>query len=298
MAEIGVKPKVIVRVRKKHLHGHHGGAWKVAYADFVTAMMAFFLLLWLLNAVTEEQLHGVADYFAPVSASTTSKGTGDPLAGGHAEPTVVTMAIPQVTYSPDNPDDTEPSDEPVDEASFNRLMAQREERLFEKAKGALDAEIAKHPDLAKLKDHLLVDMTAEGLRIQLIDANGVGMFPSGTADMHQHTRDLLTAIAELVKQMPQKVSISGHTDAVPYRSRDGSYSNWELSADRALASRRVLKEAGVPDDRVAKVVGRAETQPLEQVKNDPYHESNRRISIILLRDHDLKTADESQPLAR
>ena len=295
MAEGGLaKPNVVTRVVKKQAHGHHGGAWKVAYADFVTAMMAFFLLLWLLNAVTEEQLHGVADYFAPMSAAVTTKGTGKPVGGGFAEPAVVTMAIPQITYSPDNPDETDPADEPVDEASFNKLMAKREERLFKKAADALEEKIQSIPELAKLKDHLLVDMTPEGLRIQLIDAGGVGMFGSGSANMLQHTRDLLTVVGELVKQLPQKVSITGHTDAVPFRNTEGNYTNWELSADRALASRRVLKLSGVPDDRVAKVVGKAATEPL--LTDSPSHESNRRISIILLRDHDLKTADETQPL--
>jgi chemotaxis protein MotB len=290
------KPNIQVRVVKKHLHGHHGGAWKVAYADFVTAMMAFFLLLWLLNAVTEEQLHGVADYFAPMSASLATKGSGKISGGGYAEPAVVQMPIPQITYSPDNPDETQPADEPIDEASFNKLMAKKEEAQFKKAAGALQQTIDSNPDLAQLKDHLLVDMTAEGLRIQLIDANGVGMFPSGTANMQQFTRDLLTVVGGLHKQMPQKVSVTGHTDAVPFRNAEGNYSNWELSSDRALASRRVLKQAGVPDERIAKVVGKAATEPL--VKEAPTHESNRRISIILLREHDLKTADEAQPLKR
>lgn len=284
-------PIIIKRV-KKGGHGHHGGAWKVAYADFVTAMMAFFLLLWLLNAVTEEQLEGIADYFAPTMVSQSSSGADGALGGkvidegattSRNSPPSISSRLPPASISRDGEDLTEPQ-EAMTEEEFKQAMAEREQQQFEKAAEALKQAMNSIPELAKLKDSLLVDNTAEGLRIQLVDQEGLSMFPLGSAEMYGHTRALLELVSRIVVQMPQRISISGHTDSTKFAS-DSDYGNWELSAERALASRRVLKMVGVPDERVDRVVGKAATDPL--IADNPEDARNRRISIILLRENDI-----------
>ncbi|MBF0373198.1 MAG: OmpA family protein [Alphaproteobacteria bacterium] len=289
-------PVIIKRV-KKGAHGHHGGAWKVAYADFVTAMMAFFLLLWLLNAVTEEQLQGIADYFAPTALSKSTSGAGGILGGktvgegamaSATSAPSVSLALPPPTISPDGKDQLETLEEldnPMEgttEKEFLKAMAEREEQQFDKAKDALEKAIAGIPELKKFADSLLVDNTPEGLRIQIVDQDGLAMFPSGSAAMFGHTRSMLDLVSRVVMQMPQRISISGHTDAIPF-VRDTGYGNWELSADRALSTRRVLAMSGVPPERVDRVVGKADTDPFEP--NDPKGPRNRRISIVLLREN-------------
>lgn len=277
----------IIKRGKKCPHSHHGGAWKVAYADFVTAMMAFFLLLWLLNASTEEQLSGLSNYFAPTSVSKSTSGAGG-LLGGQvigegampsktASPSI-TMSLPPSTMGKMGEDEGEgsPDGQPDEEAA-----ARLEQMQFEEAADKLRIAVQLNPDLKGLAKNILVDNTAEGLRIQIVDQEGTSMFTSGSSDMLDHTKRLLGLVAKAVNQMPQKISISGHTDASPFVDKTG-YSNWELSADRALASRRVLLYAGINPDRIARVVGRAETDPL--VKDQPADPRNRRISIVLLRD--------------
>ncbi len=283
---------IIIKKVKKGGHGHHGGAWKIAYADFVTAMMAFFLMLWLLNSVTEEQLEGIADYFAPTMVSRSSSGAGGMLGGqtigegAMADPTsspTVSMSLPPATFSDEGEDLTEPG-EGVSEDEFLEAMAEREQEQFEKARDALLKAVHSIPELERFADSLLVDNTPEGLRIQIVDQEGLAMFPSGSANMYGHTRALLDLVARVVQQLPQRVSVTGHTDSTPF-SDGANYSNWELSSERALAARRVLMGSGVPKERVDRVVGKADTEPLEE--NDPSSPRNRRISIILLRDQDL-----------
>ncbi len=285
------QPIIIKRI-KKAAHAHHGGAWKVAYADFVTAMMAFFLLLWLLNSVTEEQLEGIADYFAPTMVSKSASGADGALGGqvidegasqSRTAPPSISSQLPPATITRDGEDLTEP-EEAMSEEQFEQAMAEREEQQFEKAQEALKQAMNSIPELAKLKDSLLVDNTPEGLRIQLVDQEGLAMFPRGSANMFGHTRALLDLVSRVVTQLPQKVSISGHTDATKFAGQS-NYTNWELSADRALASRRVLMMAGVPEERIDRVVGKADTDLL--VKDAPADPRNRRISIILLRENTL-----------
>ncbi len=274
--------------------GHHGGAWKVAYADFVTAMMAFFLLLWLLNAVTEEQMHGIADYFSPTTVSKSQSGNGQPLKGDSANASQVQMPLPPATLNPDGSTlveldeeelegDQTPEERKVGDAEIERIASEREEQQFDKAKQMLQGAVESIPELGGMKESLLVDNTPDGLRIQLIDREGVSMFPTGSANPFGPARAMLTMVAKVVMQMPQKVAISGHTDATPFRGGDTGYSNWELSADRALTSRRVLRGAGVPENRFAQVEGKADGEPL--VGDNPKDPRNRRISIILLREH-------------
>jgi len=301
--------QIIIKRVKKVAGGHHGGAWKVAYADFVTAMMAFFLLLWLLNAVTEEQLTGVSNYFAPTTASKSQSGAGGILGGqtigegaqtsNTSSPSLVQHLPPQ-SIGPGGEDLTSKVTEPQEgmgekemtEKEMKEKAAEREQKKFDKAREVLENAVKGIPELKPYEGSLLVDNTQEGLRIQLTDQEGLAMFPSGSSAMFGYTRALLDLVSRVVNQMPNKISISGYTDAVPFRDPSG-YTNWELSADRALASRRVLVSAGVAENRVDRVVGKADTEPL--VKDDPKAPRNRRISIILLRENDLTPPPEMKP---
>lgn len=281
------QPIIIKKVYKSG-GGHGGGTWKIAYADFVTAMMAFFLLMWLLNSVTQEQLEGISDYFAPTTASTSASGSGDVLAGktigeeGVSEtdasrPSVIVDLPPPKagTSESEDDDDNDPTAKKIEE-----LQKQQEEDQFKEAERAIQEAIQGVPQLKDLANSLMIDNTPEGLRIQLVDQEGLAMFPSGEALMHPHTRKALGLVSKVILEMPQDVAISGHTDSVKFSSDDG-YSNWELSADRANNARRVMKDFGVSESRVARVVGRADNEPL--LPDDPKNARNRRLSIVLLR---------------
>ncbi len=281
---------IIVKKVKKAGHGHHGGAWKVAYADFVTAMMAFFLLLWLLNVTTDEQKDGIADYFNPSTASQSSSGSGGILGGASLSsegakvseggvPTVVMTLTPP--EQKEGEDDAEAEADEEKERDLDKELAQREQAAFERARHALSQAIQEVPDLADLAKHLLVDMTPEGLRIQLVDQDRRSMFPSGSAALQDHTERLFGLIVKAVERMPNKIKITGHTDAAQFRAGSGK-DNWQLSADRANASRRALLQAGLPAARIAQVGGKAETEPL--MPDDPFNARNRRISVVLLRE--------------
>ncbi|MFZ5790655.1 MAG: flagellar motor protein MotB [Pseudomonadota bacterium] len=339
-------PVIIKKVKKGGDHGHHGGSWKVAYADFVTAMMAFFLLLWLLNATTEEQRRGIANYFAPTIAPAATSGSGG-IMGGQTITTdgamVAENSTPSVTVELDQspppgesggggqtdkpeegsaavaaaqPDQGAQSDQgaqpdqgtqpdqatqaanrqtAVQQASVSdqeaqKLLKELEDEQFRQAEHQLRQAIQQVPDLKPLAQNLIIDRTPEGMRIQLVDQDRISMFPIGSAKMEDHTHKLLALVAQVVARMPNKISISGHTDATPYQS-DNGYSNWELSADRANASRRELIAAGLSPDRIATVVGKADTDPL--LPDDPTSPRNRRISIVLL--HEQTDATATQP---
>jgi chemotaxis protein MotB len=317
MANLDIEQPIIIKKIKKGGHGHHGGAWKVAYADFVTAMMAFFLLLWLLNATTEEQKSGLADYFSPASVSSPSSGAGGVLggksisvegnrvsAGGPSEGGV-TLPIPPDLSTPteEQSDESDPeksgpksgeSDE-VDEAEVAELLAKREQEQFEAAEEALRDAIEAVPELEELQDSLIIEQTPEGLRIQLVDQDGLSMFASGSAKPNDHLVKLIGLVAEVVTQLPNKVSISGHTDSNPYRGGD-HYTNWELSSDRANTARRLLTGAGLDLGRVADVQGRAATEPL--LPEDTVNASNRRISMVLLRENPLPDPEAAGKVPR
>ncbi|MFQ5468277.1 MAG: flagellar motor protein MotB [Kiloniellaceae bacterium] len=293
------QPIIIKKVKKGGHGGHHGGAWKVAYADFVTAMMAFFLLLWLLQATTEEQKLGIADYFAPSSVSSSTSGSGG-LMGGRtftkkgANPSDQSP-IGVLIKLPTNPADAETQDNPVtnetdtvarDSAGdmaardMETLLAQQEEAQFAAAEQALQKAIEGVPDLRSLTNNLVIDRTEDGMRIQIVDEAGKSMFPSGSAEMFDHTQKLLGLVVDAIRGLPQQIAIKGHTDSTPYANTHG-YSNWELSSDRANSSRRALIQAGLPPERISSVVGLADTDHLD--KDTPFSPRNRRISIILLR---------------
>lgn len=275
-----------VIVKKAHGRGHkkHGGAWKVAYADFVTAMMAFFLLLWLLNAATREQLEGISDYFAPITTRPATSGGSGLLAGQvAAEKGTDERDIAEARPLRPPPLETPGFPPPPVAAGAETPSpgdSAREQRQLADAETALRAAILRLPEAARLAHSLLIDNTAEGLRIQIVDQEGLPMFPRGEAGMYTHTQSLLKMVAGAILEMPQMIAISGHTDALPFAASAG-YSNWELSADRANAVRRALVEDGVPPDRIARVVGRAATEPL--LHDDPQAPGNRRITVVLLR---------------
>ena len=292
MSEEGGKNIIIVKKVKKAAHGHHGGAWKVAYADFVTAMMAFFLLLWLLNATTDEQKKGIADYFSPASLSRRTSGAGGVMGGTviaeEGALTDQTAALNMAENVPSSeqasadfgPNDTR-SIEELSREELDQLMAKREQEQFDAAARTLRQAIEAVPELKELAQNIIIDHTPEGMRIQIVDQHGKSMFPLGQAEMYDHTKKLIDLVADAVSRLPQKIAIKGHTDAAPFVSNSG-YSNWELSTDRANASRRALIEAGIDPSRIDSVAGRAAQELL--TPENPYDPRNRRISIILLRE--------------
>jgi chemotaxis protein MotB len=294
---------IIKKVKKGGHAGHHGGAWKVAYADFVTAMMAFFLLLWLLNVTTDVQKKGIADYFAPASVSRSESGAGGILGGktlvedgsqvsNSGVPSVVVAIMPPPGRKTDETQ-REPDEKEIEKGAEKKI-AEREAKAFKEAEAALHQVIDDVPELAELKKQIVVDMTPEGLRIQIVDKENQSMFPTGSAQMTDRTHLLMQKIAQVIGKLPNKISISGHTDATPYKTETG-YGNWELSTDRANASRRALMDAGLKADRITQVVGKAEQDPL--LPKDVFNPSNRRISIVLLRDAPLATPPGSVPAA-
>jgi chemotaxis protein MotB len=362
----GSRGGVIIKRYETAEEGHHGGAWKVAYADFVTAMMAFFLLMWLLNATTEDQRKGLADYFSPNNLmSHASSGTGEPF-GGHTafdEGALVSDrgAVQAVTGRAPVPDQTEEGTDPVttsyhraregdgvgqgpmtddqgadDEttqpslgeagtrrppgpggladariqgsAKLNRdadgaddaaalqarseqaaaeqtaadqaQRARQEKAGFEKAAEQIKQAVRADPALADLAKQLAIDMTPDGLRIQIMDEIKLPMFPSGSATPNERARLLMQKVVPVLMRLTQPISIAGHTDAQPYPGPDRT--NWELSAERANATRRLLTDGGVPEARIKSVIGDADRDPL--LPADPMAAANRRIAILVLRE--------------
>lgn len=296
---VGSQPIIIKRI-KKGGHGHHGGAWKVAYADFVTAMMAFFLLLWLLNVTTDEQKAGIAEYFSPsVPVSHSSGGSG--IFGGaspfeSANQVAAKDPFGFIVNKPKAADSTksgegqekekkQPQAPDIDEERAMEVASRIEEEQFQQAENELKQAIQDVPELKDLQDTLLIERTPEGLRIQIVDQDKRSMFPLGSADMYDYTKKLIRLVAKVVEKLPNHIAISGHTDAAPYRP-GAAYTNWELSADRANASRRELLAAGVKPERVTRVAGMADREPLDP--KDPLSPRNRRITILLMRENNAK----------
>ncbi|MCB1556487.1 MAG: OmpA family protein, partial [Alphaproteobacteria bacterium] len=265
----------------------HGGAWKVAYADFVTAMMAFFLLLWLLNVTTEEQLNAISNYFDPShpQISQSNSGAGGVLGGltmaeeGAQAEKAQPLTARQESGSPDagkKITKRQASREMLEEA-----LRKKEDAAFKQAKADIEKALQNNPALAELAKSLMIDITPEGLRIQIVDQDGKPMFPAGSAAMFEWTQTLLTMVASAIQDMPNDISVRGHTDAAPY-GPGATYTNWELSADRANASRRVLMARDIPEARMANIMGKADREPL--IVDDPFDPQNRRITILLLRE--------------
>ncbi len=273
---------IIIKKIKKGGGGHHGGAWKVAYADFVTAMMAFFLLLWLLNVTTKEQKEGIADYFDPNPKISVAESGANGMLGGLSMSKEGAMVEDQKVMSPEQSNPAlRPGQDPITDEKLKEEIKKREEENFKKAEAALKKEMESSPELKDLQKNVVMDMTPEGLRIQIVDQEGKPMFPSGSAEMYDRTKSLLEKVAGVIRKMPNEISVRGHTDGVPY-SKGSGYSNWELSADRANSSRRVLVSGGFPEKMVNNVLGKADKDHM--IADKPGDERNRRISIILLRE--------------
>ena len=331
----GEIPNIIIKKIKKIEGGYHGGAWKVAYADFVTAMMAFFLMLWLLSSTSKEQKEGISEYFS-VTMSSSATGGGEGMMGGTSTSTEksisdgspsVTMALSAPAPPPASESDTESETPPAGgtlaaelssaedavaavgvgkknaggggaheivasldaqrtvatptEEALNKAIANREMKKFEKAEKELKQAISDIPELAQLSGQLIIDHTPEGMRIQLVDEADRPMFKEGTAEPFARTRAIFKEIAKVINKLPNRIAIWGHTDASAFQREDG-YGNWELSMDRAMFSRRLLQQSGVPDTRFFEVTGKASTEPL--FPEDPYISGNRRISMTMMRE--------------
>lgn len=289
---VGEQPIIIKKIKKGGGHGHHGGAWKVAYADFVTAMMAFFLLMWLINTTSPEQKRGIADYFAPASVSQTMSGAGGILGGSAlgadgSKSAGSSDVIEELAPSSQNPNDGDAKDgakaktpEEAAAAALAEAQAKREEAAFASASQSLRQALQAMPELAELSKNIIIDETPEGLRIQLIDQEGRAMFNQGSTQPNDRAKTLLRAISKTINQLPNRISIYGHTSA----SADGAKpeTDWALSSARADASRKVLQGAGVDTGRVYQVSGKAASEPL--YPDDPMLPGNRRIAIVLLRE--------------
>ena len=292
MAVNSEQPIIIKKVKKGGGHGHHGGAWKVAYADFVTAMMAFFLLMWLLNTTSPEQKQGIADYFAPASISSTTSGSGGILGGtslgddgakADGKMSVIQQMAPEAPDNVDKDGQSSTTAASLDSASEQALrdaLAKKEQDAFASAAQSLRQSLQDMPELAELSKQIMIDQTPEGLRIQLVDQEGRSMFQENSKVPNDRAKILLRAVSKVINQLPNRVTISGHTSANAYgKKQDG---DWALSAARADASRQVLRGVGVDDDRIYQVSGKANSEPL--YADDPTLAGNRRISIILLRE--------------
>jgi chemotaxis protein MotB len=289
----GERPIIIKKIKKGGHAAHHGGAWKVAYADFVTAMMAFFLLMWLINTTSPEQKRGIADYFAPASVSASTSGSGGILAGtsmgtqgvkGEGTVKVLEQTAPEPPKNViDQGASSKQAASSVEEASEQALkdaLKKREQQAFQSAAESLRQAMQNMPELAELSKQILIDQTPEGLRIQLIDQEGRSMFEQGSPRPNDRARVLLRAVARVVNQLPNRLTIAGHTSSSPNGGRPAS--DWQLSAQRADASRALLQEAGVDPDRIYQVSGKAASDPL--YPDDPTLAGNRRIALVLLRE--------------
>jgi len=271
-----IQPIIIKRVKKGGGHGHHGGAWKIAYADFVTAMMAFFLLMWLLGSTTKGDLQGIADHFnTPLKVALSGgSGSGDSssvIKGGGED---LTRTVGQVKRG-----DVEQTHRNVNLQAMP-ADAQRAEAQAKRVKAKVEEAIERNPKLRELRSQVRMEVTTEGLRIQIVDDQNRPMFDSGAAVVKPYMRELLGEIARVLNEVESRITLTGHTDAAPFSGGERGYSNWELSADRANASRRELIAAGIDERKVLRVVGLAAVMPLDAAA--PNAPINRRISILVM----------------
>ena len=277
-----LRPIVIKRIKKGGA-GHHGGAWKIAYADFVTAMMAFFLLMWLLGSTANGDLKGIADYFKkPLKVSLSGgSGSGDAtsiLKGGGED---ITRTSGQVRKGePEAQKKPAPTPRDARTEDLRKEFERRERMSLTELKGNLESLIERNVTLRQFKNQLLMDVTTEGLRIQIIDEKNRPMFDSSSAELNPYSKVILKEIGKALNAVPNKVSISGHTDAARFSGGEKGFSNWELSANRANASRREMIAGGMDENKVLRVVGLSSTVLFD--KNDPLSASNRRINIVVL----------------
>jgi len=276
---------IIVKRVKRYEGGHHGGAWKIAFADFATAMMAFFLVLWLMSSATPEQLIAIAGYFKdPVGFSD----SGSPYVidlGGSPEMSPDQTLNPEIKSTPTP--DTVPIESDTSEAKAEEVEQERLELLLQE----LQNKINENPDLQKFKDQIHFEITQDGLRIQITDADNRPMFDLGSARLKPYFEDILLAMADTIKAVPNKISISGHTDGKPYVG-NGEFGNWELSANRANSARRALVAGTYPENQIARVVGYASSMLFD--REHPQNPINRRIDIMVLTKKAMQRIEGSQ----
>jgi chemotaxis protein MotB len=290
-----IEQPIIIKKVKKAAHAHHGGAWKIAYADFVTAMMAFFLLLWLISMTSDEQKRGLADYFAPMAVSASTSGAGGVLGGEALASTGAKMsgsAAEVEEDAPAAPDQIARGD--IDGALGGSSMDQgnarqassdsnfdvksADQRSFHSAAASIKQAWQSMPEVTPFMDNLIVEVTEDGLEIQITDQQGRRMFPEGSKYPLEQTRAAIAAIAPILQQLGAPISISGHI-AVGSRFENPRYGPWELSADRANVTRSILSEFGLSDTRVRAVTGRSTDEPF--FPNDPYLAANERVTITV-----------------
>ena len=283
MADDKLRPIIIVKRKRAHGGGHHGGAWKVAYADFVTAMMAFFMVMWLVASVTKEQRAAMFEYFKNPSMET---GKSIKSAPGQAGPGGASTAVINMGGAMDAPKTMDMPDEglakkvpDVTEDEVRKMAREAERKQLETLLQELREAIAKSQALEPFKDQLLLDISPEGLRIQIVDKQNRPMFDLGKSALKDYTTQILREVAKYLNSVPNRISLSGHTDRNAYGATR-SYSNWELSADRANAARRALLDGGLQPDKITRVVGLASSVLFD--KDNPFNPINRRISIIVM----------------
>ncbi|MDD2713122.1 MAG: flagellar motor protein MotB [Simplicispira sp.] len=277
MAEKKLQPIIIKRI-KKSAHAAHGGAWKIAYADFMTAMMAFFLLMWLLGSNGESELKGIADYFntplkVALAGGAGSGNSSSVIPGGGKD---LSRSSGQ-TRSADADQDRKRKLSPE---QMRAAVARQDAARIKALQAKIDAIITQNPKLNEYRSQIRIDLTPDGLQIQIVDEQNRPMFDSGSALVKPYMREILRDIGAALGEVENRVSLAGHTDAAVYGNGDRGYSNWELSADRANASRRELVAAGMPDAKLSRVVGLAASDLLEP--NAPRAPANRRITITVL----------------
>lgn len=285
------RPIIVKKIIVEGHGGHHGGAWKVAYADFVTAMMAFFLLMWLLGATTEKQRKSLADYFTPtlVEIKTASAGAngmfgGDSMTGKENYPTTggqgnLAITIPRdATGTRDDGGKDRKSRNKSDAAQTAKEIEAKDKQSFEKVKKLIEAKMQADKELRKAMKNVRFSQTREGLRIDLIDQADFAMFAMATDQLLPRARALIAEVAKVTADMPNELIVRGHTDGLPYGG-GRTMNNWMLSSARADATRRALMENGIPNSRFARIEGVADRDPY--VANDPYDPRNRRMSVIL-----------------
>ena len=289
MATAGAEQSIII-IKKKKAAGHaaHGGAWKVAYADFVTAMMAFFLLMWLLGSTSKVEREAIQSYFKDPAGSVVGQGGGLNAPGvgetgpGGANAGMINWNNPLT--EPEQKRDplvTAQSLQQASDAAVAQEAASREQKSLDTLQGELEAELSREASVfLELRDQILIDQTALGLRIQIVDKQNRPMFTIGSAQLQSYTTEVLKALAPRLDAVQNKLSVNGHTDAVPY-GPGAEYTNWELSADRANSARRALLDGDYPDNKILTVQGMGASVPrLPEQPDDP---SNRRIVILVLK---------------
>jgi chemotaxis protein MotB len=279
---------IIIKKIKKAAHGHHGGAWKIAYADFVTAMMAFFLLMWLLNMTTKEQKVGLADYFRPAAISLSASGAGGILMGTAIDKSGNKSSAPRPELERRTPSATRDAatGNPAQDDGARRSSLSRDAsrpivgaQAQHSAAASLRQALQSVPEIAEMSRNIVIEPTNEGLNVSLVDQEGRSMFPDGSVQPYERTRLVLQALAPTLRRMPNRLSITGHTSAVRPGAVRGADS-WGVTAGRALAVREILSAAGLPHDRFMSVTGRADTEPV--FPDNPYLSPNRRVTIVLL----------------